>query len=111
MLHAASHSASLEAERDLAGIKAELADLKQQVSQHLLNGLEERLVLIRTDLTAELASAARQEREHHAEMSRRLSALEPWSAESAALHADLRQLKAIKTRIGCVASSPYRTNS
>merc|ERR1719161_349636 len=74
-------------------MKAELEDLRSQVSKALIGGFEDRMLSLRADFAAEVESAVREVRESWADTSRRLAALEPWQRESAQLHAELRQLK------------------
>lgn len=84
---------ALDTGLEVARLKAEVEDLRQQVSKALIGGFDDRLLSLRADFAAEVESAVHEVRESWADSNRRLAALEPWQRESAQLHAQLRQLK------------------
>mmetsp|Transcript_29019 Transcript_29019/g.56040 ORF Transcript_29019/g.56040 Transcript_29019/m.56040 type:complete len:581 (+) Transcript_29019:134-1876(+) len=77
----------------LLSLRAEVADLRQQLSHTICVDLEERLAILRADFIAEAATAAREAKEGHEEAARRFALLEPWTAQQASLQAELRAVQ------------------
>ncbi|CAE6926233.1 TRO [Symbiodinium sp. CCMP2592] len=79
--------------REVLALKVQVSDLQEQVTEVVVRGLEERFATLRADVSREVASVLRENKEDRSAAWRRLSALEAWPASQAELSAEFHRLR------------------
>ncbi|CAE7946452.1 TRO, partial [Symbiodinium sp. KB8] len=82
-----------EKAREVLALKVQVSDLQEQVTEVVVRGLEERFATLRADVSREVASVLRENKEDRSAAWRRLSALEAWPASQAELSAEFHRLR------------------
>ncbi|CAE7694673.1 unnamed protein product [Symbiodinium sp. CCMP2456] len=82
-----------EKAREVLALKVQVSDLQEQVTEVVVRGLEERFVTLRADVSREVASVLRENKEDRSAAWRRLSALEAWPASQAELSAEFHRVR------------------
>jgi len=82
-----------EKAREVLALKVQVSDLQEQVTEVVVRGLEERFATLRADVSREVASVLRENKEDRSAAWRRLAALEAWPASQAELSAEFHCLR------------------
>jgi len=82
-----------EKAREVLALKVQVSDLQEQVTEVVVRGLEERFATLRADVSREVASVLRENKEDRSAAWRRLAALEAWPASQAELSAEFHRLR------------------